>query len=121
MKKIYFLFAFLSMFAMHAQQTIVDFTAVEGFTNTALESHTPWGGEFWSVNPDPAKEWAITTANGAKAYWGQAFTVEDTSISFHVTFQISGRSFTSSTLKGQVGFNTGGTSLGTRILCFCQH
>lgn len=118
MKKIYFLFAFLSMFTMHAQQTIVDFTAAEGFTNTALESHTPWGGEFWSVNPDPAKEWAITTANGAKAYWGQAFTVEDTSISFHVTFQISGEVSPPGTLKGQVGFNTGGTSLGTKNFVF---
>ena len=90
MKKIYFLWAMFLMFTVHAQQTIVDFTATEGFNNAALESHTPWGGEFWSVNPDPTKEWAITTANGAKAYWGQAFTVEDTSISFHVTFQISG-------------------------------
>lgn len=56
MKKLYFLWALFFMFTMHSQQTIVDFTAAEGFSNTALESHTPWGGEFWSVNPDPAKE-----------------------------------------------------------------
>lgn len=118
MKKLYFLWALFFMFTMHSQQTIVDFTATEGFSNTALESHTPWGGEFWSVNPDPAKEWAITTANGAKAYWGQVFTVEDTSISFHVTFQISGEVSPPGTLKGQVGFNTGGTSLGTKNFVF---
>ena len=74
------------------------------------------GGEYWSVNPDPVKEWAITTANGAKAYWGQAFTVEDTNF---VSCDLSNfrRSFASRYLKRTSRFQYRWNKFGDKEFC----
>ena len=68
-------------------QTVVDFTAEEGYEQGALDNNADWGGANWIASPNNSR---IECAGGYSwARWGVPFTVSGTEITFEVHFRFN--------------------------------
>ena len=68
-------------------QTVVDFTAEEGYEQGALDNNADWGGANWIASPNNSR---IECAGGYSwARWGVPFTVDGSEITFEIHFRFN--------------------------------
>jgi len=91
-------------------QTVVDFTAEEGYEQGALDNNADWGGANWIASPNNSR---IECAGGYSwARWGVPFTVDGSEITFEIHFRFN-IDLPPGKLILRTGFNNGGSSSGT--------
>lgn len=90
-------------------QTVVNFTAAEGYVQGNLANNADWGGANWIASPDNSR---IECAGGYSwARWGVPFTVSGTEITFEVHFRFN-IDLPANKLVARMGFNDNGANAG---------